>query len=98
MNQVIDLTGVQYLDSNQLQDLVRAYRHGTKIQLVNVSPSLQALLDLTRLHAIFEIVEAPPESTYLKITDITKRQDSFCLGCFAGAIYALTIILVSWPS
>jgi hypothetical protein len=98
MNQVIDLTGVQYLSGVQLQELVRAYKHGARIQLVNVSPSLQALLDLTRLHAIFEIVEAPPESTYLKITDITKRQDGFCIGCFAGAVYALTIILVSWPS
>ncbi|WP_323751029.1 STAS domain-containing protein [Marinobacter sp.] len=58
---VIDLGSMQFMDSSGLAVLVGAWKtvrnDGGKVHLVSPSPSIRALLELTRLHEIFEIFE-----------------------------------------
>jgi anti-sigma B factor antagonist len=57
----IDLSKVQFVDSAGLGALVAlrktaAERNG-KVRLVNPAPHVQQVLELTRLHRVFEIVQ-----------------------------------------
>lgn len=58
---VIDLQPVQFMDSSGLAVLVSAWKKvkpaGGKVVLVYPAPSVRALLELTRLHEIFDIYE-----------------------------------------
>ncbi|WP_417536699.1 STAS domain-containing protein [Methylophaga sp.] len=58
---VIDLSTMQFMDSSGLAVLVGAWKkvknEDGKVILVSPSPSIRALLELTRLHEIFEIFE-----------------------------------------
>jgi anti-sigma B factor antagonist len=65
----IDLSNVETVDSSGLAALIllykRANRHNNDLVLrvLNPTPSVQHLLELTRLHRIFEIVHQPLVAT-----------------------------------
>jgi anti-sigma B factor antagonist len=56
---VLDLAGVNFTDSSGLAVLVAAYKasqaKGTRLVLLSPQPSVQSLLELTRLQELFEI-------------------------------------------
>ncbi|MBT1442983.1 STAS domain-containing protein [Shewanella sp. JM162201] len=58
---VLDLTDVRYMDSSGLSVLVSVYKRSRELcgEVVLVSPSdgVRALIELTRLHQIFDIYE-----------------------------------------
>jgi anti-anti-sigma factor len=58
---VVDLSSVRYLDSAFLSALVRLRRRlpASKITLVIETPSVRRVLELTEMHRLFEIVDAP---------------------------------------
>lgn len=58
---VVDLSAVRYLDSAFLSALVRLRRRlpGCSITLVIETPSVRRVLELTEMHRLFEIVDAP---------------------------------------
>jgi len=56
---VLDLSGIRFTDSEGLAALVAAYRtafsEGRRLAIASVRKNLEALLELTRLHRVFEI-------------------------------------------
>ena len=56
---VMDLDGVSFIDSSGIGALLNVYKKlppGTpSARLVNVSPSVQSVIELLRLHRIFEL-------------------------------------------
>jgi anti-sigma B factor antagonist len=58
---VLDMTGVGFIDSSGLAVLVAAYKRVKKDNgravLLSPQPSVQSLLELTRLHKLFEIFQ-----------------------------------------
>ena len=56
---VMDLGGVEFIDSSGIGALLNVYKKlppGTpSARLVNVSPSVQSVIELLRLHRIFEL-------------------------------------------
>ena len=64
---VLNLGGVYFIDSFGVGELVRGYatvrKQGGELKLVNVTKKVHDLLQLTRLHTIFEI--HPDEHTAL---------------------------------
>ena len=56
---VMDLGGVDFIDSSGIGALLNVYKKlppGTpSARLVNVSPSVQSVIELLRLHRIFEL-------------------------------------------
>ena len=57
----LDLAGVPFMDSSGLSALVSALKEARKkngkVVLIHVAPEVQALLELTRLHQMFEIYD-----------------------------------------
>ena len=60
-NVVLDLRDVAYIDSSGLGALVTsltcARNHGGTLKLANVQPRIQALLEVSTLFAVFQIIE-----------------------------------------
>lgn len=58
---VVDLSAVRYLDSAFLSALVRLRRRlpDSRITLVIETPSVRRVLELTEMHRLFDIVDAP---------------------------------------
>jgi len=60
-NVVLDLRDVAYIDSSGLGALVTsltcARNHGGTLKLANVQPRIQALLDVSTLFSVFQIIE-----------------------------------------
>jgi len=58
---IIDLTGVDFMDSSALAALVttlkRAIEHGGDVVLAGVSAAAQIILELTRLDEVFTIAD-----------------------------------------
>ena len=58
-NFLINLAGVDFVDSDGLGELTRCYsivrQAGGDLKLLHVQPRVQALLDLTRLNHLFEV-------------------------------------------
>jgi anti-sigma B factor antagonist len=56
---ILDLAGVGFMDSSGLSVLVSAYKavrsKGGDMVLLSPTPTVQALIELTRLHQVFEI-------------------------------------------
>jgi len=56
---VMDMAGVEFIDSSGIGALLNVYKKlppGTpSARLVNVSPSVQSVIELLRLHRIFEL-------------------------------------------
>ena len=56
---VIDMSGVQYMNSAGLRELVRIYeqvaRSGGMVHIANPSPQVQTLLELVGLDTVFQI-------------------------------------------
>ena len=65
---LLNLHNVGYIDSSGLGELVKAYTtvrgHGGHLKLVQVSPRVHDLLEITKLHRVLEI--EPDEATALK--------------------------------
>lgn len=63
---VIDLTQVRFIDSSGLGALLSGYknaclRQGT-LALSGLQPKVQSMLELTRLHHVFEIYPSPQDA------------------------------------
>ena len=62
---IIDLAGVEYLDSSCLGEMSSAYiavgRAGGKLKLLNPQPKVHNLLQVTRMYTLFD--SFPNEST-----------------------------------
>ncbi len=58
---VVDLSAVRYLDSAFLSALVRLRRRlpDCTITLVVETPSVRRVLELTEMHRLFQIIDAP---------------------------------------
>jgi len=60
-NLLLDLSGVTFVDSSGLSVLVLALKSanakGGKAALFKVNPTVRSLLELTRLHRVFEIFD-----------------------------------------
>lgn len=60
---VFDLAGVAFVDSSGLGALVAALRSvnkdGGDIRLAALTPEVQTIFELTRLHRLFEIFDSP---------------------------------------
>lgn len=58
---LIDLSGVKFLDSSGISVLVGAMKEATsrggRIALLKVPPTVRSLLELTRLHRVFDSFE-----------------------------------------
>ena len=60
-----DLSDTEFIDSRGLGALISAYRTACShnglvtVRLINPTPPIQQILELTRLHRIFEIVKRP---------------------------------------
>jgi anti-sigma B factor antagonist len=56
---VLDLGGVDFMDSSGLSVLISALKavqaHGGRLLLLNPQPRVRALIELTRLQSVFEI-------------------------------------------
>jgi anti-sigma B factor antagonist len=56
---ILDLSGIRFTDSEGLAALVAAYRtafsEGRRLAIASVRKNLEALLELTRLHRVFEL-------------------------------------------
>ena len=56
---VMNMAGINYLDSTGLGELVSAYRlvktHGGELKLMNLNKKVSDLLQITRLYAVFDI-------------------------------------------
>lgn len=63
-NFMIDMTGVEYIDSSGLGVLVaiqkRALQKGGGVILAGLAGVVKELFELTRLHKVFEIIESLP--------------------------------------
>jgi anti-sigma B factor antagonist len=63
---LLDLAEVSSLDSSGLGELVsayaRAHRFGGELKLLNLSPRVFGLLEMTKLVTIFEIFETEPDA------------------------------------
>jgi anti-sigma B factor antagonist len=61
---IIDLSGVEYMDSSGVATLVEGYKRSlqtkTSFTLVNPSPSVMKVLQLSRLDTIFVVTSAEP--------------------------------------
>lgn len=61
-NIVLNLARVRYIDSSGLGEMVSgllaACREGGQIRLMNVSPNVQELLDVTKLSTVFEVASS----------------------------------------
>ena len=59
----IDLSRTEFLDSSglgglvSLQKLANSQNGGVPVRVINPTPAIQQLLELTRLHRLFEIVK-----------------------------------------
>jgi anti-sigma B factor antagonist len=60
-NILLNLAGASYVDSAGLGELVGAYttaaNSGAKVKLVNLQSKMQDLLQITKLHTVFEIFD-----------------------------------------
>ena len=65
---VVDLSAVRYLDSAFLSALVRLRRRlpACSITLVIETPSVRRVLELTEMHRLFVIVDAPWREAHAK--------------------------------
>jgi anti-sigma B factor antagonist len=65
-NLIIDLSGVAYVDSSGLGQLVQAYAttksRGGTLKLLNVTKRIRDLLVMTKLLTVFETYEGEPEA------------------------------------
>ena len=65
-NLVIDLSGVSYVDSAGLGELVQAYattkNRGGALKLLNVTKRLRDLLDVTKLLTVFDTFESESDA------------------------------------
>jgi anti-sigma B factor antagonist len=65
-NVVMDLSGLEYIDSTGLGNLVIYYttmkKHGGALKLVNLNKRNLELLLLTKLHTIFEVFNDVPDA------------------------------------
>lgn len=56
---ILDLAGVSFMDSSGLSVLISAYKavqaKGGDLVLLNLTPTVQSLIELTRLQQVFEI-------------------------------------------
>lgn len=56
---ILDLAGVSFMDSSGLSVLISAYKavqaKGGDLVLLNLTPMVQSLIELTRLQQVFEI-------------------------------------------
>jgi anti-anti-sigma factor len=55
---VVDLKSVQFVDSSGIGALLNLYKRlpaGSAVRLAGVQPAVQAVLELLRLHRVFEI-------------------------------------------
>ncbi|MDQ2944513.1 MAG: STAS domain-containing protein [Acidobacteriota bacterium] len=63
---ILNLADVTQIDSTGLGELVKAHTtlrvNGGKLKLVKVSSRAQALVQLTRLHTVFELFETEEEA------------------------------------
>jgi anti-sigma B factor antagonist len=60
-NILLNMAGVSYVDSAGLGELVGAYttaaNGGVKVKLLNLQSKMQDLLQITKLHTVFEIFD-----------------------------------------
>ena len=61
VNVVLNLREVYHIDSSGLGELVSAYttlkRRGGRLKLLNLTPTGQALMQLTKLYTVFEVFD-----------------------------------------
>lgn len=61
----VDLSQVRFIDSSGLGALLAGYKnanlHNARLVLVGVQPRVQSMFELTRLHHVFEMVDAIDE-------------------------------------
>lgn len=73
LHMVIDLKEVDFIDSSGLGCLVACYRSAIKmggdILLASLSDHVRSLIELTRLHRLFEIFDEPEEA----VTSFERR-------------------------
>jgi anti-sigma B factor antagonist len=67
-NIVLNLTGLQYLDSSGIGELAREYvgvvKQGGQMKLVGLSPKVQEVLKITQLYQVFQ--DFPDEEAAMK--------------------------------
>jgi Anti-anti-sigma regulatory factor (antagonist of anti-sigma factor) len=63
---IVDLSGVDYMDSSGLATLVEAMRtakgHQTRMVLCGMNPKVRAIFEIARLHQFFTIVESADQA------------------------------------
>lgn len=63
---VVNLGGVQYMDSSGVASLVKllssAKRQGTEVRLAAMSPRVRSIFEITRLETVFDIRETVEEA------------------------------------
>jgi anti-sigma B factor antagonist len=77
---VVDLSGVDYIDSSGIATLIEAQlgskRSGNRLTLTGIGPSLEAVFDLQNVKAFFEIDERVPTPKLYGIADQAIPQNS----------------------
>lgn len=75
---LIDMSGVTAMDSSGVDCLIRAWtlaeQYGGTTKLVNLTPRLQSLLEITGLHTVFEIHSDPQRAVSSFVSESRPRQ------------------------
>jgi anti-anti-sigma factor len=76
-NVLLNLRGVQFIDSAGLGELVRTHatikKHGGQLKIVNSNPKVQRLFEATMLHKVFDVHEY--EATAIPSFGLPRPQD-----------------------
>lgn len=59
---VVDLSGVTYLDSTALNELARLYKRVGKVMIVAPSPQIRRVLTIVGFGELFDIVDDVPRT------------------------------------
>ncbi len=78
-NIVLNLSGLQYLDSSGIGELVRIYVSVVKVsgqmKVVGLSPKVEEILKITQLYQVFP--EFPSEEAALQSFPESRRKEAF---------------------
>ena len=80
----VNLSGVSYIDSSGLGELVSSYatvtNQGGSVKLLNVQKRVHDLLQITKLYTVFEVFTDETEAI---ATFSRPRRDDWCVKCTA---------------
>ncbi len=74
---ILDLTGVQYMDSSGLGSLLKSYvaaqKYGGRVALAGLIPRVRDLLQLTKIEPLFRIFPTPAEAIQAFVKEKAAR-------------------------